>query len=126
MAKSAKKPAKKAGPATLSKASAGGKSYSRGALVTHLSATLQKAGQEISKKAVAALIEEYGKVALEFARTKNGAIVVGLGKVKVRETKARPARDGINPKTGEKITIPAKAKGKKLVFRFTKDAKASI
>jgi nucleoid DNA-binding protein len=125
MAKSAKA-GKKSGPATLGKAASGGKSYSRGALVTHLVASLDKAGYIVPKKAVAALIEEYGNVALEFAKTKNGAIVVGLGKLKVRETKARPSREGINPKTGEKITIPAKKAGKKLVFRFSKDAKSSI
>lgn len=122
----AAKPAKKAGPAILGKAGNAGKSYSRGALVGHLVATLEKAGQAVSKKAVASLLEEYGRVALEYARTKNGAIIVGLGKLKVRETKKRPAREGINPKTGEKIQIAAKPAGKKLVFRFAKDAKTSI
>ncbi|MBW3019936.1 HU family DNA-binding protein [Candidatus Woesearchaeota archaeon] len=46
--------------------------------------------------------------------------ISGFGTFKVRETKAREAR---NPKTGEKVNVPA---GKKPVFTFSKVIKESL
>ncbi len=112
---------------TLGKASASGKGYTKSQLINHLIGAVEKAKLgSLSRKQVAALIDAYAAVAIDYAKSKSGGLVVGVGKVKVRELAARPAREGINPKTGEKITIAAKPKRKKLVFRFSKDAKNSI
>jgi nucleoid DNA-binding protein len=65
-------------------------------------------------------------VAVILANANVGAPIPGLGKAVVRKTKARPARKGRNPLTGEEITIKAKPAGKKLVFRFAKVAKQAV
>lgn len=101
-----------------------GKGYTRTKLVAHLAAKAQADGAVISKKAVASLLEEL--VTVVMANASVGAVIPGLGKAVIRKTKARPARKGRNPMTGEEITIKAKPAGKKLVFRFAKAVKLSI
>ena len=116
----AKKAAKKV--ATLGKPKSGDRPYTKNKLVAHLAAAVSSKGLgDVSKKQAAAFLEELTGTMLTFAPV--GAPLPGIGKFIVRETKARPARDGINPKTGEKITIPAKPKGKKPVFRFAREVK---
>ncbi len=117
----AKKPAKKP-VALLGKPKSGDRPYTKAKLVAHLATAVSGKGfGEISKKQAAAFVDVLTDTILAYAPV--GAPIPGVGKVVVRETKARPAREGINPKTGEKIQIPAKPKGKKLAFRFAREAK---
>lgn len=53
-------------------------------------------------------------------KKKDSVTISGFGTFRVKETKART---GINPKTKEKIQIPAK---KKVTFRASKDLKAIL
>lgn len=101
-----------------------GSGYTRTKLVAHLAAKAEASGTEISKKAVSALLEEL--VAVILANASVGAPIPGLGKAVIRKIKARPARVGRNPATGEEIQIKAKPAGKKIVFRFAKVVKDSI
>jgi nucleoid DNA-binding protein len=101
-----------------------GKGYTRTKLIAHLVAKAEAAGAPISKKAMGLVLDELAVVIL--ANASAGAPIPGLGKAVVRKIKARPAREGRNPMTGETITIKAKPAGKKLVFRFAKAAKESI
>lgn len=99
--------------------------YTKAKLYAYLAhAVAQKGLPEISKKQAAAVVETL--VETLFAYAPVGAKLPGLGKLVLREVKARPERQGINPKTGEKITIPAKPKSWKLVFRFERQAKERI
>jgi DNA-binding protein HU-beta len=101
-----------------------GKGYTRTKLTAHLTATAEAAGASISKKAMGQVLEELVQVIL--ANASVGASLPGLGKAVIRKIKARPARIGRNPMTGESIKIKAKPAGKKLVFRFAKAVKDSI
>jgi DNA-binding protein HU-beta len=73
---------------------------------------------EISKKQAKAVLEAL--VAMAYKEAINGFKIPGLGKLVVRDRKARMGR---NPKTGEAIQIPAK---RVLKFRVAKDAKLAI
>lgn len=73
---------------------------------------------EISKKQGKAVLEAL--VAMAYKEAVNGFKIPGLGKLVVRDRKARMGR---NPKTGEAIQIPAK---RVLKFRVAKDAKLAI
>jgi len=73
---------------------------------------------EISKKQAKACIEAL--VAMAYKEAVNGFKIPGLGKLVVRDRKARMGR---NPATGETIHIPAK---RVLKFRVAKDAKLAI
>lgn len=98
------------------------KAYTASKLVAHLAAAVSAKGLgDVSKKQAAAFIEEYTSVLFNYAPV--GAKLPGLGKLVLRQVKKRDAREGINPKTGDKIQIPAKPASKKLVFRFSKEAK---
>jgi DNA-binding protein HU-beta len=101
-----------------------GKGYTRTKLIAHLAAKAEAAGAQISKKSMAAVLEEL--VAVILANANVGASIPGLGKAVIRKIKARPARIGRNPATGEEIKIKAKPAGKKFVFRFAKAVKDSI
>jgi len=72
----------------------------------------------ISKKQAVLFMEE--QACLAYAQAKNGFVLPGLGKL---ELKNRKARMGRNPATGEAIKIPAK---KVVKFRVAKAAKDSI
>ncbi len=112
----AKPAAAKKASALLKKPKADDKSYSKTQLFAHLAeaASAQGVG-DISKKQVAAVIDELGKALIQFAPV--GAALPGIGKLVLRQTKARTGR---NPQTGEAIKIKAK---KKLAFRIAKQAK---
>lgn len=72
----------------------------------------------LTKPDVTKVIEELSKLAYEEAA--NGFTIPGLGKLVL---KARQARTGRNPATGETIQIPAKTVVK---FRIAKECKDSI
>ena len=73
---------------------------------------------EISKKQGQAVLEAL--VAMAYKEAVNGFKIPGLGKLVMRDRKARMGR---NPRTGEAIQIPAK---RVLKFRVAKDAKMAI
>ena len=73
---------------------------------------------DLTKKQVTAVTEEMVKLA--YKEAKNGFTIPGLGKLVVRQRKARMGR---NPATGEAIRIPAK---RVLKFRIAKAAKDAV
>jgi DNA-binding protein HU-beta len=88
------------------------KSMTKSAIIAHLS---QKAG--LPKKQVAGLLEQMATLAAKEA--KNGFQIPGLGKLVLRNMKARMGR---NPQTGEPIRIPAKRVVRFRVAKAMKDA----
>lgn len=52
--------------------------------------------------------------------------IPNLIKISVKHKKARKARPGINPRTGEEITIKAKPAGKKISVRALKRLKEMV
>ncbi|HOA75475.1 MAG TPA: HU family DNA-binding protein [Phycisphaerae bacterium] len=72
----------------------------------------------ISKKQAVLFMEEQANLA--YAQAKNGFVIPGLGKLELKQRKARMGR---NPATGETIKIPAK---KVVKFRVAKAAKDAI
>lgn len=72
----------------------------------------------ISKKEAVLFMEEQANLA--YAQAKNGFVLPGLGKLELKQRKARMGR---NPATGETIKIPAK---KVVKFRVAKAAKDAI
>jgi DNA-binding protein HU-beta len=72
---------------------------------------------EISKKTSAGYLEALANMAHKEA--KNGFTIPGIGKLVIRNYKARMGR---NPQTGEAIKIPAKRRLKFVVAKAAKDA----
>ena len=81
-------------------------------------------GAEITKKQAAAALDAL--VCQAYKGAKDGFMIPGLGKLVIRKTPPRPAREGRNPATGETIQIAAKPAGRKLVFRVAKAAKEAV
>ena len=81
-------------------------------------AVAEKSG--VSKKQAKAALEALVAIAYEGAKQKDGFTVPGLGKLILKQQKARTGR---NPATGAEIKIPAK---KVLKFRIAKAAKDAI
>jgi DNA-binding protein HU-beta len=75
---------------------------------------------EMSKKATAALLNDFVDTVVKNLKKGHKVRVTGLG---IFQVKKRPARDGRNPLTGEKIKIKA---SKKLAFRAAKEVKEAI
>jgi DNA-binding protein HU-beta len=75
---------------------------------------------EMSKKAMGELLGNFVELTVKNLKKGNKVRVTGLGIFQVRK---RPARDGRNPLTGEKIKIKA---SKKLAFRAAKEVKEAI
>ena len=73
--------------------------------------------EQIPKKAAAAFLEDLATLAHKEA--KNGFTIPGIGKLVVRNYKARMGR---NPQTGEPIKIPARRRLKFVVAKAAKDA----
>lgn len=120
-AKLKKAAGKKAAVSPLSKV--GKKAYTKGQLITHLAVSVSNQGLgEVSKKQAAALIEELGNTLFNYAPV--GAPLPGLGKLILRQIPAKPARTIFS--FGKEMRVSAKPKSQKLVFRFSKDAKARI
>lgn len=65
----------------------------------------------VAKKDISAVIDELGLVILREVKAARSIRITGLGTFSLRKTKART---GINPKTKEKIKIPAR---KKMAFK---------
>ena len=72
---------------------------------------------EIPKKTSAAYLEALATMAHKEA--KNGFTIPGVGKLVIRQYKARIGR---NPQTGEAIRIPARRRLKFVVAKAAKDA----
>ena len=81
--------------------------------------TLAKLSEKtgLSKKEVASFLDELSSLAYKEAR--NGFKVPGLGKLVLRDRKARIGR---NPATGAQIQIPAKRVLKFVIAKEAKDA----
>ena len=95
------------------------KSLTKSATITKVAEMAGKAlGTELSKKETTAVLEAL--VNLAYKEAKNKFTLPGLGKI---ELKNRKARMGRNPKTGEAIQIKAKRVVK---FRVAKAAKDVI
>jgi DNA-binding protein HU-beta len=84
--------------------------------IAELAASLADA-QDLSKARAKAIIDGLRDQIVETLLTGNRVSLFGLGTFEVRPTKAKMGR---NPKTGEKIEIPA---GRKVVFKVAKGLK---
>ena len=94
------------------------KSLTKSATIAKVAENTGKAlGKDISKKEAAAFLDAL--VGLAYKEAKNKFTLPGLGKL---ELKNRKARKGRNPKTGEEIDIPAKRVVKFRVAKAAKDA----
>ncbi len=80
-----------------------------------VAALAEKTG--VTKKTSAAYLEALASIA--YKEAKNGFTIPGLGKLVIRNYKARMGR---NPQTGEAIKIPAKRRLKFVVAKAAKDA----
>lgn len=119
-AKSSKPAAKKPIVAVLGKPKKGDKAYTKSKMVAHLAAAVSAKGfGEVSKKQVAAVVEELTALLFNYASV--GAPLPGLGKVVLREIPAKPARTIVS--FGKELKVPAKKASQKVVFRFSKEAK---
>jgi hypothetical protein len=97
------------------------KGYTKNKLINHLAAAASsKSGESVSKKHVGVVLDELASVLFLYAPV--GAALPGLGKLVLRSIPAKPARTIIS--FGKQLNVPAKGKSQKLVFRFSKDAKA--
>ena len=76
---------------------------------------------DISKAQAKAAMDEIANLA--YANAKDGFVIPGIGKVSVRQTKARKMIMRFGPREGEEIDVPAKTK---LKFTFLKAAKEEI
>jgi DNA-binding protein HU-beta len=72
---------------------------------------------DVPKKTSAGFFEALA--ALAYKEAKNGFVIPGIGKLVVRQYKARMGR---NPQTGEAIKIPARRRLKFVVAKAAKDA----
>jgi len=72
---------------------------------------------EVPKKTSAAYLEALA--AMAYREAKNGFVIPGIGKLVVRNYKARMGR---NPQTGEAMKIPARRRLKFVVAKAAKDA----
>src|SRR6266478_1887224 len=75
---------------------------------------------ELSRRVASEILEEISTLAINETKKRGQFVLPGIGKLVKAQRKARV---GINPKTQEKIKIPAKTVVK---FRVTKSAKDSI
>ena len=74
---------------------------------------------EVSKRAAAAVIDEYAALAISETKKKGAFVLPGIGKSVLVKRKARQGR---NPATGETIKIPAKTVVKVRPAKAFKDA----
>jgi len=72
---------------------------------------------EVPKKTSAAYLDALA--AMAYKEAKNGFTIPGIGKLVVRQYKARMGR---NPQTGEAMKIPARRRLKFVVAKAAKDA----
>jgi DNA-binding protein HU-beta len=74
---------------------------------------------QTDKKTAGAFLETLGAIAYKATKKSGEFVVPGFGKLVKQK---RKARTGINPKTQQKIKIPAKTVLKFRVFKVAKDA----
>ncbi len=74
---------------------------------------------ELSKKAAAAIIDEFAAMAVSETKKKGAFVLPGIGKSVLVKRKARKGR---NPQTGKEIKIPAKTVVKIRPAKAFKDA----
>ena len=74
----------------------------------------------ISQKQATGIVKLYAHITGEWLSKTGEVTLPSIGKLTVI---ARPARDGRNPRTGEKMTIPA---GKKVGFKAAKELKDAV
>ena len=91
------------------------KPMTKSKIVAHMA---EKVG--VSKKAAASFFEHMASLA--YKEAKNGFTIPGIGKLVIRNYKARMGR---NPQTGEAIKIPARRRLKFVVAKAAKDAALS-
>ena len=87
------------------------KAMTKAAIVDHLAT---KAG--VTKKVLAGILDDLAT--LSYKESKNGFTIPGIGKLVLKNRKARTGR---NPQTGEAIKIPAKRVVKFRVAKMHKD-----
>lgn len=81
---------------------------------------------ELNKKDVKAVLDSYFEV-VQAGLNKGQRIPIGaLGKLYVHEKPASPERQGVNPATGQPMTIKAKPASKVPKFRFNKSFKETV
>jgi len=74
---------------------------------------------ELSKKTVAAILDEMVALAISETKKRGAFTLPGIGKLVLSQRKARMGR---NPATGEKIKIPAKTVVKMRIAKSCKEA----
>lgn len=116
--------AKKAAPAKKAAAKAPAKGAAKAAApatvtLKHIGATLAEA-HEMSKKQAEAVLGDFIDQMVKHLKKGERVRIGGLGILQVR---ARPARMGRNPATGEQIKIKA---SKKVAFRPAKELKEAV
>ena len=92
-----------------------GKSMSKKAFFQHFADKFS-----MKRKEAEEIFDEFNQLAYSECKNPKGFVIPGLGKLLLRDRKARMGR---NPKTGESIKIPAK---KVLKFRISKAAKVAV
>lgn len=80
----------------------------------------------VSKKDIGLIVTRSVEDIVGALKKNRRVILHGLGILKLHEKKARPARVGRNPKTGESVAIPAKAPVKVIKFRVARGLKAEL
>lgn len=99
---------------TKAKAKAKAAPMTKAKLVAHLADKF-----ELSRKMAADLINEFADLAVTETKKRGQFVIPGIGKLVKAQRKARA---GVNPKTKEKIQIPAKTVVKFRVAKACKDA----
>jgi DNA-binding protein HU-beta len=114
-------PPKKAAPAKVPAKKAVAAKGAAPATVTlkHIAAQLAE-GHELPKKQAEAILDDLVALATKHLKKGDKIRLTGLGILQVR---ARPARMGRNPATGEAIKIKA---SKKIAFRPSKELKEAV
>lgn len=80
----------------------------------------------VSKKDIGLIVTRAVEDVVGALKKNRRVILHGLGILKMHEKKARPARVGRNPKTGEAVNIPAKLPVKVIKFRVARGLKADL
>ena len=107
----------------MAKAAKVGTKLSKGGLIT---AITESVGEGTSRKQVKAILETLTTIGYKELK-KNGSFVVpGFAKYVVVKKPATPAREGINPFTGEKMMFKAKPASKKVRVMPLKSLKAMV
>lgn len=88
-----------------------------------ITAIADQLGEESSRKQVKAIIEKLAEIGSKELKKNDEFTIPGFAKFQIRTRKSRPAREGINPATGEKIQIKAKPASKVIRARPIKALK---